>query len=297
MASVTALRSVELGVTDLRRSVTFYRECWGLRPVAEGPGYCFLRATGPEHHVLVLRERPTPMLIRINFAAASPRAVQKLHGEFKSIGVAVRAEPGPIEDPGGGYGFAFPDRAGRELRILTDIATHTDAVDAPDRARKLSHVVLNSTDADADAAFFLDVLDFRLSDQTAMMEFLRCNADHHSVAFVRADNVSLNHMAFEMPDWEAVMRGAGRMKENGHALEWGVGRHGPGNNVFAYFIEPDGFVIEYTAELQRIDEALHKPGKPQDWARPPNRLDQWGLAGAPSERILDAMNGARQARQ
>ena len=297
MASVTALRSIELGVTDLRRSATFYRECWGLRAVTEGPGYCFLRATGPEHHMLALRERQAPMLIRIDFAAASPRAVQKLHGELKSIGVTVRAEPGPVEDPGGGYGFAFLDRAGRELRILSDVATHADAVDAPDRARKLSHVVLNSTDADADVAFFLDVLDFRLSDQTAMMTFIRCNTDHHSVAFARADNVSLNHVAFEMPDWEAVMRGAGRMKENGHALEWGIGRHGPGNNVFAYFIEPDGFVIEYTAELQRIDEVLHKPGRPQDWARPPNRLDQWGFAGAPSQRILNAMNGARQARQ
>ena len=297
MASVTALRSIELGVTDLRQSAAFYRECWGLRPVAEGPDFCFLRATGPEHHVLVLRERQTPMLLRINFAAASPHAVQKLHGELKSSGVTVRAEPGPVEDPGGGYGFAFLDHAGRELRIVSEVATHADAADAPDRARKLSHVVLNSTDADADAAFFLDALDFRLSDQTAMMEFIRCNAEHHSVAFVRADNVSLNHVAFEMPDWEAVMRGAGRMKENGHTLEWGIGRHGPGNNVFAYFIEPDGFVIEYTAELQRIDEVLHQPGKPQDWVRPLNRLDQWGFAGAPSERILNAMNGAGQAKQ
>jgi catechol 2,3-dioxygenase-like lactoylglutathione lyase family enzyme len=266
-----------------------------LRPVAQGPGFCFLRATGPDHHVLALRERPAPMLIRIDFAAASPRAVQKLHGELKASGVAIRAEPGPVADPGGGYGFDFADPAGREFRILSDAAVHVDAPDLPDRPRKLSHVVLNSTDADADAAFFQDVLDFRLSDQTAMMEFLRCNADHHSIAFVRSGSVSLNHAAFEMPDWDAVMRGAGRMKEAGHELQWGIGRHGPGNNVFAYYIDPDGMVIEYTAELQRIDEVLHRPGKPQDWDRPLNRLDQWGYAGAPSEKILNAMNGAGQA--
>ena len=295
MARVTALRSIELGVTDLRLSAAFYRECWGLRPVAQGPGFCFLRATGPEHHVLVLRKRPAPALIRVDFTAASPLAVRKLHGELESSGVKVRAEPGPLEDPGGGYGFAFLDPAGREFRILSEGAVHADAADAPDRPRKLSHVVLNSTDADADAAFFLDTLDFRLSDQTAMMEFLRCNADHHSIAFARAGSVSLNHAAFEMPDWDAVMRGAGRMKEAGHALEWGVGRHGPGNNVFAYFIDPDGLVIEYAAELQRIDEALHRPGNPQAWARPLNRLDQWGFAGPPSEKILNAMNGAGQA--
>jgi catechol 2,3-dioxygenase-like lactoylglutathione lyase family enzyme len=295
MARVTALRSIELGVTDLRLSITFYRECWGLRPVAEGPGFCYLRATGPDHHVLALRERQAPMLIRIDFAAASPGAVQKLHGELKSGGVTIRTEPGPVQDPGGGYGFDFADPAGREFRIVSDAAIHADAADLPDRPRKLSHVVLNSTDADADAAFFQDVLDSRLSDQTAMMEFLRCNADHHSIAFVRAGSVSLNHAAFEMPDWDAVMRGAGRMKEAGHALEWGIGRHGPGNNVFAYFIEPDGMVVEYTAELQRIDEVLHRPGNPQVWDRPLNRLDQWGFAGSPSEKILNAMNGAGQA--
>ena len=294
MARVTALRSIELGVTDLRLSAAFYRECWGLRPVAQGPGFCFLRATGPDHHVLVLRERPAPMLIRIDFATASLLAVRKLHGELKSSGVKVRTEPAPVGDPGGGYGFAFVDPAGREFRILSEVAIHADAADEPDRPRKLSHIVLNSTDADADAAFFLDALDFRLSDQTAMMEFLRCNADHHSIAFARAGGVSLNHAAFEMPDWEGVMRGAGRMKECGHALEWGIGRHGPGNNVFAYFIEPDGFVIEYTAELQRVDEVLHQPRTPQAWDRPLNRLDQWGFAGAPTDKILSAMNGAGQ---
>jgi len=292
MARVTALQSIELGVTDLRRSVAFYRESWGLRPVAEAQGVCFLRASGPDHHVLVLRESHAALLIRINFAAASPRAVQNLYAELKSGGVAIRTEPGSVGDPGGGYGFAFVDRMGREFRILSGVAKHADAVDEPDRPRKLSHVVLNSADADADSAFFLDMLDFRLSDQTEMMDFLRCSADHHSVAFVRSGNPSLNHVAFEMPDWEAVMRGAGRMKEHGHTLEWGIGRHGPGNNVFAYYLDPNGFVIEYTAELQRVDEVLHMPGRPEDWVRPLNRLDQWGLAGAPSRRILDAMEGS-----
>ena len=51
------------------------------------------------------------------------------------------------------------------------------------------------------------------------------------------------------------MRGAGRMKQQGFNVEWGVGRHGPGDNIFSYFIEPNGFVTEYTAEVEQIDEA------------------------------------------
>ncbi len=41
----------------------------------------------------------------------------------------------------------------------------------------------------------------------------------------------------------------------GRAQDDQVGRHGPGNNVFSYFIEPNGFVAEYTTELDQIDEA------------------------------------------
>ena len=50
----------------------------------------------------------------------------------------------------------------------------------------------------------------------------------------------LNHVAFLMPDLEAVMRGSGRMIDAGFPIAWGVGRHGPGDNVFAYFIDPVG---------------------------------------------------------
>lgn len=296
MAGITALRSVELGVTDLHRSSTFYCRSWKLCIVAEAPGVRYLRASGAEHHVLVLRERERPGLVRINFAAANPRAVQRLHAELKSSGVAMRGDPHPIGEPGGGYGFAFTDRAGRELRVLADVAVHAEARDGRDEPRRLSHVVLNSADADDDADFLMDLLGFRRSDQTEMMDFLRCNANHHSIAFVRTGNVSLNHVAFEMPDWDAVMRGAGRMKEFGHAIEWGIGRHGPGNNVFAYYLDPDGLTVEYTAELQQVDEATHRPGTPTEWARPLDRLDQWGLAGAPSERILGAMSGVGQGR-
>ena len=57
-----------------------------------------------------------------------------------------------------------------------------------------------------------------------------------------------------MPDLEAVMRGSGRMIDTGFPIAWGVGRHGPGDNVFAYFIDPVGIVIEYTAEVLQVDD-------------------------------------------
>ena len=45
-------------------------------------------------------------------------------------------------------------------------------------------------------------------------------------------------VAFLMPDLESVMRGGGRMRDAGYAIEWGPGRHGPGTNASNYVIGP-----------------------------------------------------------
>jgi len=43
-----------------------------------------------------------------------------------------------------------------------------------------------------------DTLGFKISDKTDMMEFVRCSADHHSIAMARGNGPTLNHMAYEM---------------------------------------------------------------------------------------------------
>src|SRR5205807_2311232 len=83
--------------------------------------------------------------------------------------------------------------------------------------------------------------------RTRHMSFVRCNRVHHCIAYARGGFASLNHIAFEMADIDGVMRGIGRMRDAGFPPVWGPGRHGPGNNVFGYFVGPHGGVIEYTA--------------------------------------------------
>ena len=77
------------------------------------------------------------------------------------------------------------------------------------------------------------------------------------------------------------MRGGGRMKDAGFGIEWGPGRHGPGNNVFNYFVGPFDIVIEYTSDVQQIDDS-YLAGQPSDWTWPAGRVDQWGISAPPS---------------
>ena len=284
MANVTAIRSIDFGVTDLKARQKFYTEIWGLETVAEGKGSIYLRGTGAAHHIVGLHQRAKPEMLRIDLLAADESAVEAIARQVREAGANEVEKPSRIAEPGGGYGFAFKDPEGRTLRVLTGDQRHADTQDHRDRPRKISHCVLNSPDQAAAVAFYERALGFRVSDSTQAMTFIRCNTDHHSIALVKAKDVSLHHVAFEMPEIESVMRGAGRMKDNGFPIEWGVGRHGPGNNVFAYFVSPDDMVIEYTADVEQVDDRYVTHG-PEHWTWPKGRNDQWGIAYGPSERM------------
>jgi catechol 2,3-dioxygenase len=164
-----------------------------------------------------------------------------------------------------------------------------------DKPIRLAHAVLNSVDVAAAMPFYENVLGFKLSDRTKIMAFIRIPqgeqtngfGDHHSIALADADNNCLNHIAFVMPTLESVMRGGGRMRDAGFDIEWGPGRHGPGDNAFNYFVGPAGFVIEYTAEVEQVDDN-YTPGTPADWKWPTGRVDQWGISAPPSSKLKQA---------
>ncbi|MBO0873790.1 MAG: VOC family protein, partial [Pseudonocardia sp.] len=155
--------------------------------------------------------------------------------------------------------------------------------------RKLAHVVLNTTDIDAACEFYTGVLGMRISDWSEhQMAFLRCNADHHVIAFNAAEWTSVNHVAYEMTSIDHFMRGIGRLRHHGQAPLWGPGRHGPGSNTFSYFADPAGLVCEYTSEIAQVDEDAWLC---QVWRRTPELSDLWGTAGPPSRDVRTHMAG------
>jgi catechol 2,3-dioxygenase-like lactoylglutathione lyase family enzyme len=283
---VTGLRGADLGVPDVAAHARFYTEVWRLSVAAEHNGSVYLRGSGAYHHILALHPREQPGLLCINLAARSRAEVDRLHRRVRDAGAPRLAPPAAIAEPGGGYGFAFADPEGRALRVIAGDARHADATVAPDRPVKITHIVLNTPRQEEAAAFWVKALGFEVSDRS-LLTFLRCNADHHSIAFHPGESATLHHIAFEMADLDSVMRGAGRMRDAGRQIEWGPGRHGPGNNVFAYFVGPDDFVIEYTAEVEKVGHK-HRARQPGDWSYPPGRSDLWGATPPPSERMKAA---------
>ncbi|NNE80277.1 MAG: glyoxalase [Silicimonas sp.] len=286
---VDHLRGIVMRAPGISSTTAFYTDQWGLHVAHQGDGITYLRGTGNEPFIYGLKDDSTYGIEYVHFGMPDRAAIDALHDQVVDKGAEVPSAPTALDGPFGGYGFEILDPDARRLRITADLEMRTtDEVHA--YPRKVSHVVLNSPDMEGAQAWYESMLGFRTSDYSAdQMVFLRCGSDHHSIALVRAQYPSVNHVAFEMAGIDSFMRGIGRMKQKGQIPSWGPGRHGPGNNPFAYFVSPSGFVIEFTAEVQQIDEATHEP---KVWSRTdPEAMDQWMTAGPPTPAMRAVMAG------
>ena len=285
---ISALRSVALTVPDLAAAEIFYTQTWGLVLAEKSQGVAYFRGSGHDHHLLALHEAAgTPQLRLVTLRARSAKALEEIAQAAQAAGGVVE-RTGAALDPAGGHVVVIRDPDGRRLEVVHgDALRANDAPTPQDQPIRLAHAVLNSHAVEKTREFFERALGFVLADRTRIMAFMNCDNDHHSIALGDTDNDALNHVAFLMPTLDAVMRGGGRLKDKGLPPQWGPGRHGPGDNAFNYFVDPFGIVIEYTAEVEQIDET-YRVGRPEDWTWPPGRIDQWGVGQMPTDHLKQA---------
>jgi len=281
------LRSIELALPQAAEAARFMTEIWGLALAETRGGTHYLRGSGAFPYLVSLAEAQEGFVRSTTFVCSAERVAQ-IAAAATEKGLALT--PTTAQDPGGGRGVLVELTEGEILRFLCDTSDVAPIPNQPDMPVQLTHVVFNSKDAEASGHLVEDVLGFKVSDRTKGMVFVRCNEKHHSTAFARAGFASLNHIAFEMDDLEAVMRGIGRMRDHGYAPSWGPGRHGPGDNAFAYYIAPFGPVIEYSTAVETVPDD-YRAGSPEDWTWPEGRIDQWGI----SDKDFAGLRAAEQA--
>jgi catechol 2,3-dioxygenase-like lactoylglutathione lyase family enzyme len=277
------LRSIELEFPRIAAAADFLVGTWGLAPAETRKGALYLRGAGELPYLVGLFEAEAERVRSMTFVCDEGE-LDGLRDRVASSGSPMRAVES--NDPGGGHGIEVELPEGEIFRFLAG-SGRVAPIEGRDLPNKLTHVVLSATDAEASGTFAEEVLGFTVSDRTKGMVFVRCNRSHHAIAFARAGYSSLNHIAFEMSDIDGVMRGIGRLRDAGSAPVWGPGRHGPGDNVFAYFIAPFGAVIEFSTATNLVDED-YRTGAPDDWTWPDNRIDQWGVSSKDVNAIAEA---------
>mgnify|MGYP001226243304 CR=1 FL=1 len=143
----------------------------------------------------------------------------------------------------------------------------------------IQHITFTSKNLDNFIEFYVNKLGFRMSDKVVNNEgkvttcFMRSNQEHHTVACFLSNKSGLDHYSFEAGTWEWIKNWCDHFSKQNIPLIWGPGRHGPGNNLFAFIEDPDGNKIEISAELEIVHDRQVKK-----WPHEPKTLNLWGSA-------------------
>ena len=132
----------------------------------------------------------------------------------------------------------------------------------PFQIGKIGHVVINVRDVAKSAEFYTQILGFQISDVypdemvPGGMVFMRCNTDHHGIALVgsmegAADNVELNHIAFEVPSLDDVIRARDHLLRYQVQIDF-AGRRRAGCQIAVEFRDPDNHRLEIYWGIDQI---------------------------------------------
>ena len=255
---------------DPHALAAFYARTLAMR-IEERDGAWF--ATGPDRHLSFLPGAARTLAFAA-YSVAGPHVLEDLADRCALTGVAVEAWQSDLLDSGA---ISVVDPDGN--RIVFGVARTSPMADASLVAR-LQHVVMASTDAPRLSAFYQDVLGFVLSDNVVddagglRTAFLRCGAEHHSFAVFQAAKCWFDHHCYEAGDWGLIRDWGDHFAACDVPVQWGPGRHGPGNNLFVFVHDPDGNWVEISAELEIVSQDRQSG----TWKHEQRTLNSWGSA-------------------
>ncbi|KAI0021594.1 Glyoxalase/Bleomycin resistance protein/Dihydroxybiphenyl dioxygenase [Xylariomycetidae sp. FL0641] len=98
--------------------------------------------------------------------------------------------------------------------------------------------------------------------------------DHHVFFFAETAGgaYKVHHSSFETHDFDTQVLGHDWLRERGYKNCWGVGRHVLGSQIFDYWYDPFGFIMEHyvDGDLVNASEPVHRS------QASPDSLHVWG---------------------
>ena len=127
---------------------------------------------------------------------------------------------------------------------------------------KLGHFGYMSNNYDKTASWYTkhfnlvptDVLHAPDNEDLKVATFFRLDlgeeyVDHHCFLLTREGNkTDVHHASFEVEDFDTQLLGHYWLAEKGYDCLWGVGRHVHGSQLFDYWRDTSGFVVEHYAD-------------------------------------------------
>jgi catechol 2,3-dioxygenase len=128
--------------------------------------------------------------------------------------------------------------------------------------RRIEHFNAFAPDTLAFGDFAEKLLGMKLSDKTSDENFRWYRAEdgfHHTIAMGQGETM-LHHYAFDHHSLQDLQRIADNLAQHDRSLVWGPGRHGAGDNIFTYYADPHGCIVENSTDMRHIDnDAAYEP--------------------------------------
>lgn len=268
----------------------------------------YMRGTDAPHHLHVT-ELGEPRVIGIAFHAASEEDLAKLARLPGASAIET------IDEPGGGKRVRLREPNGYQVEVvcgmamLPPIAVPRDPTNSgpeplrragrlmrlpksPAPIKRIGHAVFATPKVGETVKWYRETLGLICSDDVyvdskdnVIGSFNRLDrgseyVDHHVLFCTRNERAGLNHLSFEVPDIDAVMKDHEYLKRLGkYEHMWGIGRHLLGSQVYDYWSDPWGRVHERWADTDRLNAAngsnllTPEEGLQSQWGdRPPERF-------------------------
>ena len=155
---------------------------------------------------------------------------------------------------------------------------------AQNAPRRLGHINFRLPKVLEAGKFWQDVVGMKKSEQIGVeFMFLRFGSEHHNLGLREGDGPIIHHMGFQMPGWDAYREVCDHLASTGDVIEYGPGRHGPGNNIFIYVRDPSsGLRFELFTDMEHIHDEEHFVAPQWRLEDRPRTMNKWGPAPAHS---------------
>ncbi|HEY6408961.1 MAG TPA: VOC family protein [Ktedonobacteraceae bacterium] len=274
IVNVKQLSHVALKTSDVERQAAFYTGMVGLGETErDAAGRVYLRCNA-NHHALVLVPSQESGIDHYALDVGNPAALEAAASALSKAGIWYESEA-PAE-LGQGPALRLRDPDGYSVELIGGMGqVSPNYGPRAVQPRKLGHVTLQVDDCKRTAEFYSETLGFHVSDWVDdIFLWMRCNPDHHGLAFAKTGSIKMHHFAFEVIDFSYLARQAEHLMQNGYTLLYGPGRHGPGENQFEYFRDPEKNLVEFMCDLQQIwDDATYVP---RVWNSKEPWVNLWG---------------------
>lgn len=153
----------------------------------------------------------------------------------------------------------------------------------PSRVRRLGHVVLDVFDFPQSVRWYREHLGLLPSDVLCLdsgepvVAFMRLDrgetpTEHHTLVLSCNMQVGCNHSAYQVSSLDDMAMGQQVLIKEGWRHLWGMGRHLLGSQIFDYWRDPSGEVVEHY-----LDSDHYTASKPTTYHRLSSEgLYQWG---------------------